>query len=134
MLKYIDMNFCEILLPNEAKQLNPLALAFVGDAVHSLFVREILVHKQDSKAGVLHTLTSSEVKCTHQCLMLDKIIDSFTEEEIDIYKRARNCHNNNVAKNATLVEYKKATGFEAVIGYLYLTGQRERLTVFLGVK
>ena len=110
----------------EAKQLNQLVLAFVGDSVFTLFVRERLAVTHDSKAGALHKIASDIVKATAQAKFLDLLEPEFTDEERDIARRAKNSHNNTKAKNASVHDYKKATEFEAVIGYLHLTGQEER--------
>lgn len=111
----------------EARQYNPLVLAFVGDSVHHLIVRSRLACNTTAKTGQLHILASKEVKATTQADMIDKIMDELTEDELSVYKRARNSKMNTMAKHATCGEYKKASGFEALIGYLYLTAQHERL-------
>jgi len=111
----------------KASLLNPLVLAYVGDAVHSLFVRERLVNVSDHKAGALHKLASDKVNAHAQACLADKLFSLLTEEEKEIFLRGRNGKNHHVAKNQTLHDYKNATGIEAVFGYLYLTGQNERL-------
>ena len=116
-----------VLSDKDAKQLNPIVLAFVGDAVHTLFVRQKLVLGSDAKAGELHKIASKSICATHQSRVADSILPFLTEDESDIFKRARNAHTHSAAKNAQLGDYKKASGFEAVLGYLYLTGQEDRL-------
>lgn len=111
----------------EARQYNPLVLAFVGDSVHHLIVRSRLACNTTAKTGQLHILASKEVKASTQANMIDRIIDELTDDELSVYKRARNSKMNTMAKHATCGEYKKASGFEALIGYLYLTAQHERL-------
>lgn len=111
----------------EARQYNPLVLAFVGDSVHHLIVRSRLACNTTAKTGQLHILASKEVKASTQADMIDRIIDELTDDELSVYKRARNSKMNTMAKHATCGEYKKASGFEALIGYLYLTAQHERL-------
>lgn len=111
----------------EARQYNPLVLAFVGDSVHHLIVRSRLACNTTAKTGQLHILASKEVKASAQADMIDRIIDELTDDELSVYKRARNSKMNTMAKHATCGEYKKASGFEALIGYLYLTAQHERL-------
>lgn len=129
----MDMNKDYIPINNapidefEARQYNPLVLAFVGDSVHHLIVRSRLACNTTAKTGQLHILASKEVKATTQADMIDKIMDELTEDELSVYKRARNSKMNTMAKHATCGEYKKASGFEALIGYLYLTAQHERL-------
>lgn len=116
----------------EARLLSPLSLAFVGDGVQTLFVRTALVKKGGLTGGELHKATSAVVSAVHQAEIFEKLIlPQLTEAETDIYKRGRNNKNNTIAKNAGVIAYKKATGFEAVIGYLYLTGQSERLNFVL---
>ena len=111
--------------------MNPVVLAFVGDAVHTLLVRTKLVDMCDSKTGELHKRASREVNAKSQSAIADRIIELLTEEESAIYRRARNAHINTLPKNATQSDYHKATGFEAVIGYLYLTGQHDRINTLL---
>lgn len=116
---------------NKANQLNPLSLAFVGDAVFTLFVRTKLAVEHDNKAGTLHLLANRYVKATAQATIEDTLAPLFTQRESDIARRARNHHNSTKAKNATLADYKKATAFEAVLGYLTLTDQHERAREFM---
>ncbi len=99
----------EYLSEKEILGLNPLVLAFVGDS------------------GELHKLQSEQIKASAQAKYMDEIMSILTEDEIAIFKRARNTHMNTMAKNASVADYKKASGFEAVIGYLYLLGKNERL-------
>ena len=115
----------------KANQLNPLSLAFVGDAVFTLFVRTNLALAHDNKAGALHSMANKYVKATAQAKIFDSLAPLFTQREQDIARRARNHHNTTKAKNATLGDYKKATSFEAVLGYLYLIGNYERLNFLL---
>ena len=115
----------------DANQLNPLSLAFLGDAVFTLFVRERLVAGHDSKSGELHLIASRFVCASAQAKMLEAISESFTDAERDIARRSRNCHNTSKAKNADIADYKKATALEGVFGYLKLTGQTERLNALM---
>ncbi len=114
-----------------AKNLSPLTLAFLGDAVYSLYVREKLVLSADLKAGQLQNLTSKQVSAHGQSELLERLIPLFTEEESDVYRRGRNAKKPTKSKNASVAEYNRSTGFEAVIGYLYLTGQYERIEKLL---
>lgn len=109
------------------KNFNPLSLAFIGDSVQTLYVRTKYLICSGEKAGALHVKTSNEVKATSQAKEADILLPKFTEEETDIYHRARNSKGGTPSKNAPTHDYKKASGLEAVIGYLYLTGQTERL-------
>ncbi len=114
-----------------AKNLSPVTLAFLGDAVYSLYVREKLVLSVDLKAGQLQNLTSKQVSAHGQSELLERLIPLFTEEESDVYRRGRNAKKPTKSKNASVAEYNRSTGFEAVIGYLYLTGQYERIEKLL---
>lgn len=111
----------------DATQLNSLTLAFLGDAVFTLFVREKLVTEHDCKSGRLHKMASDYVCAASQARMLEGITPVLTEEEKEVARRCRNCHNPSHAKNAALSDYKKATALEGVLGFLRLTGQNERL-------
>lgn len=117
----------EYLTPKEILELNPLVLAFVGDSVQQLMVRTKLASTSNAKAGELHKLATAQVKASAQAKFMDEIISLLTEDEIAVFKRARNTHMNTMAKNASVADYKKASGFEAVVGYLYLLGKNERL-------
>ncbi|MDE6868748.1 MAG: ribonuclease III [Clostridia bacterium] len=114
-----------------ARNLSPVTLAFVGDAVYSLYVREKLVLSTDFKTGELQKLTSRQVSAHGQSGLLERLIPLFSEEETDIYKRGRNAKKSTKSKNASVAEYNRSTGFEAVIGYLYLTGQYKRIEELL---
>lgn len=111
----------------DAIQLNSLSLAFLGDSVFTLFVREYLLDRHDGKSGLLHKLASGYVCASAQAKMLDGIADRLNETELDIARRSRNCHTVSKAKNASLSDYKKATSLEAVLGFLRITGQYDRL-------
>ncbi len=117
----------------KAKQLNPVVLAFVGDAVYSLFVREKLCLSTDYKTGELQRLTSQSVSAHGQNELLDKIRPHFTVEEEEIFLRGRNAKKGTRSKSATVAEYNRSTGFEAVLGFLYITGQRERIDALLNM-
>lgn len=128
------MDFGRILTEKEALALNPLALAYVGDAVQSLYVRHRLVAEHDFKAGELHKLTSALVNAKEQAILAEKLLDVLTETERSVYLRGRNGKSHHKAKNQTGADYRKATGLEAVFGYLYLTGKFERLAQLLEVQ
>lgn len=114
-----------------AKNLNPIVLAFVGDAVYSLFVREKLIFSCDKKTGEMNKLAVSMVRASAQAEFLADILDILDEDEIAIYKRARNAKKPTKAKSASVAEYNCSTGFEAVLGYLYVTGKVDRLNFLL---
>lgn len=115
----------------QARELNPLVLAYIGDSVQMLYVRTRTALESGCKAGVLHKMVSQEVKAHSQAVAAEKIMPLLTEEEQGVYRRAKNSHTNNIAKNATSVDYRKASGLEALIGYLYISGQNERLRELL---
>ena len=115
----------------KATNLNPIVLAFVGDAVYSLFIRERLTFSADYKTGELNRLATSEVNASAQADFVNEILPLLTEEELSVFKRARNAKKGTKAKHATIAEYNCATGFEAVLGFLYLIGETERLNFLL---
>lgn len=119
------------LSTTEAKNLNPQVLAFVGDSVYTLYVRTMLCEKFDVKSGQLHTLANEFVKAQGQSDALESVLNILDDNELAIYKRARNYHTHSVAKNASVIDYKRATGLEAVIGYIYLIGNYNRLNQIL---
>ena len=121
------MKFFENMTVEQAKMLSPLSLAFVGDAVYTLYARSKVIQHSDAKNGALHTEATKLVKASGQAEIADAILGLLNEEEMGVFKRARNSKTNSVAKNASIGDYKKATGFEALVGFLYLTGQDERL-------
>ena len=117
----------------KAKELNPIVLAFVGDAVYSLFVREKLAFNSDKKAGELNKLAVAEVKATAQAEFYNRIKDKLTEEEDNVFHRARNAKKGTRAKSASVIEYNVSTGFEAVLGFLYIVGDIERINYILNL-
>lgn len=102
-------------------------LAFIGDAVYNVYIRTYLTSISTAKAGALHRLSIKYVSAKGQSTTIDKIVDKLTDEEIAIYKRGRNTNISTVSKHVDVVEYKKATGFECLIGYLYITKRNSRL-------
>lgn len=121
----------EIMDNQKAKNLNPIVLAFVGDAVYSLFVRERLTFLSDCKTGELNLKATSEVNACAQAQFVKQILEILNEEELSVFKRARNAKKGTKAKHASVADYNLATGFEAILGYLYITGQNERLNFLL---
>ena len=106
---------------------SPLTLAYIGDAIFELVVRTVLVERKNTQAEKLHKAATKIVKAETQALMIEAIKDELTEEEMAVYKRGRNAKAVTRAKNATMSEYRRATGFEALMGYLYLKGDIERM-------
>ena len=117
----------ENLTPREAAQINPVTLAFVGDAVYSLYVRERLTLELGGKTSDLQRAAVKAVSAKGQSAFLDRVFPLFTEEEMDVFRRGKNAKKGTKSKSATSLEYNRSTGFEAVIGYLYLIGNTARM-------
>lgn len=115
---------CEKINPNS---LNPISLAYIGDAVYEILVREHLVLKGDKPPEQLHRLAVSFVSATAQATAIKKIEPILTQDETAAFKRGRNAKVSHVPKGASVAHYHNATGFEALYGYLYLTGQTQRM-------
>ncbi len=111
----------------DVNNLSPLTLAFIGDTVFDLFVREKLVCESNRPVNKLHNLAAKKVNAGAQANAIKKLMPYLSEEETAIFKRGRNCKVNHKAKNATEGDYHYATGFESLFGYLYLKGNTERL-------
>lgn len=111
----------------DIKSYSPLTLAYIGDGVFDLVIRSIVVGKGNTSAHQLHRQTSKIVKAAAQSEMIEKILPHLTAEEEAVYKRGRNAKSGTMAKNATMVEYRRATGFEALMGYLYLKNDFSRM-------
>jgi ribonuclease-3 family protein len=109
------------------KNYSPLSLAFLGDGVYELLVREMIVSEANRPVGELHKLAVNFVKASFQAAAADKISKNLTEAEADVYRRGRNANGVHIPKSASPAEYRKATGIEAVFGYLYLKGDRQRI-------
>lgn len=120
-----------VLTPKQANELGSITLAFVGDAVYSLYVRANTSVFNTLKSGALNQLTANKVCAVHQAELTDKLLPHLTDEELAVFKRARNTKKPTKTKNSSVVQYNKSTGFEAVIGFLYLTDNRERLHFIL---
>jgi len=106
---------------------SPLTLAYIGDAVFDIVIRSILVNKGNTPVNKLHQRASQVVKAQTQAAMVLALMDHLTEAEADWYRRGRNSKPHTKAKNASTMDYLEATGFEAVLGYLYLTGDMDRI-------
>ena len=106
-----------------------LTLAYIGDCIYDLVIRSVVIFHSKKAVNDLHKKTTRFVKAETQAVMIQGLIDNeiLTEEEKAVYKRGRNTKSHTMAKNASIIAYRKATGFEAVLGYLYLTDQMERL-------
>ncbi len=125
MLDYIVK--CFDLKGQDVRAYSPLTLAYIGDGVYDLVIRTLVVERANRPAAELHRLTTRYVKAQAQAQISAALKDELTAEEADIFRRGRNAKPYTTAKNATRADYHKATGFEALMGYLYLTGQQERM-------
>ena len=113
---------------DEARRLNPLQLALIGDGVFEVFIRSYILEQNTAlSANKIHVKAIGYVKAKSQSDIMHEIEESLNEEEEAIYKRGRNAKSSTVPKNADVRDYRMATGFEALIGYLYLIGHKERL-------
>jgi len=110
----------------EATEFSPLVLAYIGDAVYELIVRSILVSMGNRPVNKLNKDATSLVKAGAQSEIVKLISDKLSEEEYTVFKRGRNSSPHTMAKNASMTDYKYATGFEALIGFLYLDNRCDR--------
>lgn len=106
---------------------SPLTLAYIGDAVYDLIIRTMVVEQANRPARELHRITVKYVKAEAQSRIVQVLAEGFTQEEMDVYRRGKNAKPATKAKNAELSDYLKATGFEALLGYLYLTDDMPRV-------
>ena len=113
--------------PNEY---SPLALAFIGDSIFDVVIKSVVVEKANCQVNKLQNKTSKIVRATSQAIIADALKDELTEDERAVYKRARNSKQHST-KNSALGDYHKATGFEAVMGYLYLKNEEDRMLTLL---
>ncbi len=115
------------LTEQEAKQYSPLTLAYIGDAVYEVIVRTVLVEHGNAPVNILHRQASRLVKAEAQKDAYHRLKEQLSEEEMSVFRRGRNAKSYTSAKNATIGDYRIATGLEALFGYWYLTGQTERM-------
>lgn len=115
------------LKDQDLRSYSPLTLAYIGDGVYELVIRTILVKKGNCPVNQLHRRASSLVKAGTQSQMMEILEPLLTEEEFAVYKRGRNAHSPTMAKHATMADYRRATGFEALMGYLYLKEEYPRI-------
>ena len=111
----------------EPSQLSPLVLAYIGDSIYDLVIKTWVIEQGNMQVNKLNKKTSSIVKAESQSAMIGVIEPMLSEHEEAVYKRARNAKSYTSAKNASIGDYRRATGFEALMGYLYLSGQYERM-------
>ncbi|MCI8312100.1 MAG: ribonuclease III [Lachnospiraceae bacterium] len=124
-IKYLKEQFA--LSEIDIRTYSPLVLAYIGDGIYELMVRTVLVGQGNRQASTLHKKASSYVKASTQSAMILAVQEELTEEEHQVYKRGRNAKTVTMAKHASMHDYRHATGFEALMGYLYLTNQSKRM-------
>ena len=115
----------------DARMYSPLVLAYVGDAVYEIMIRTKTVNGGNTQVNKLHKQSSNLVKAETQAKMIAALKEELTEEELAVYKRGRNAKSATMAKNASMKDYRMATGFEALVGYLYLSEQFERMALLV---
>lgn len=111
----------------DPKTYSPLVLAYIGDAVYELLIRTKVINHGSMQVNKMHKKSASLVKAETQANIIKNIQDELTEEELAVYKRGRNAKSATMAKHATMIDYRTATGFEALVGYLYLQARHARL-------
>lgn len=117
----------------DLRNYSPLTLAYIGDAAYELVIRSIIVEQGNAPVNKLHKRSSRLVRAKAQAEAAVKLMDVFTEEELAVYKRGRNARSHTVAKNAEMTDYRMATGFEAVMGYLHLKQDYERMVTLVSL-
>ncbi|MCI9174888.1 MAG: ribonuclease III [Lachnospiraceae bacterium] len=138
MEKGINQYFLEKFGMEQAdiRNYSPLVLAYIGDGIYDLVIRSMMVAKGNAHVNDLHRQTSKLVKAHAQSELIGLLQPELTEEELTVYRRGRNAKSFTMAKNATVADYRRATGFEALMGYLYLENQMDRMMelILTGIK
>ncbi len=111
----------------DVRAYSPLALAYMGDGIYDLIIRSVVVERGNCSANLLHKKTTRYVSAVAQSKIVQALMEQLTEDELAVYRRGKNAKPHTTAKNASAGDYMKATGFEALLGYLYLTGQTARI-------
>lgn len=111
----------------DIRSYSPLVLAYIGDSIYDLIIRSMVVGKGNTHVNNLHRQASQLVKAHTQSELIGVLMQELTEEELAVYKRGRNAKSPTMAKNATMGDYRRATGFEALMGYLYLENRMDRM-------
>lgn len=123
-----------MLTNKKPSQFSPLTLAYIGDGVYELYVRTRVIEEHENMpVNRLHKKTTQYVKANSQSNSINAMMEYLTEDEIAVFKRGRNAKSNTVPKNADMADYRRATGFEALIGFLYLSGETERLNKLMDI-
>ena len=117
----------------DPKSYSPLALAYIGDAIYEIVVRTIVMSAGNMSVNKYHKKSSSMVKASAQTAVFENIEPYLNDEEMAVYKRGRNSKSGSVAKHASVLDYRKATGVEALIGYLFLKGNMDRVIELIGI-
>ena len=111
----------------DVRAYSPLTLAYIGDGIYELVIRSVVVERANRSANDLHKKTTRYVKAPAQSAMIEALLPELTEEEEAVYRRGRNAKSYTTAKNASVADYRRATGFEALMGYLYLKEDYSRI-------
>ncbi|WMC93133.1 Mini-ribonuclease 3 [Kineothrix sp. MB12-C1] len=117
----------------DIKEYSPLTLAYIGDSIYDVIVRTVVVERGNRSANNLHNMAIKYVNAGTQAAMGDALLEELTPEELAVYKRGRNAKTYTKAKNATASDYRKATGLEALLGYLYLQDEMDRLIALVQI-
>lgn len=132
-----EANLTNNIYPNltepQARMYSPLTLAFLGDAVYSLLVRNMLTLYENKPTGKLHKESIGYVNAAFQAQMIKELMPHLTENEITVFKRGRNAHSSHSPKNQSEADYRYATGFESLYGYLYLQGDLKRINELFNI-
>ncbi|MBP5426670.1 MAG: Mini-ribonuclease 3 [Clostridiales bacterium] len=124
----INKNMIDISKDNvDASSYQPLILAYMGDAVYEVYIREMLIKRKKVSVHKLHVLSIKYVKASEQSFILHELLEELAQDELEVVKRGRNAKSATIPKNAKVSDYRYATGFEALIGYLYLNNNKDRL-------
>lgn len=128
--KFLEQfNFTE----NDINNMAPLVLAYIGDAVYEVFIRTLLISEGNTPVNVLHKRSINYVKAKAQSDIVHRLMEHLNQDELDVVRRGRNAKSGTIPKNADVTEYKYATGFESLIGYLYLKKDTTRLMEVLNM-
>ena len=129
LLENIKKEFqCE---EQDIRSYSPLTLAYIGDCIYEIIIRTVVVERGNKSPQSLHKTVTKYVKAETQCELFQVLQDELTEEEMAVMRRGRNAKSFTTAKNASVGDYRKASGLDALFGYLYLTGQTERAVSLL---
>lgn len=127
MEKFFNLLNLEPIDEEGLRTMSPLVFAYIGDAIYEIHIRTYIIHKYKLKLNELHKRATEFVKAGAQSKIVHALEEELSEEEWKMVKKGRNQKSGTVAKNASIAEYRYATGFECLLGYLYLSGKRERI-------